>query len=160
MCSILCWILSIWEALGWKLCIFGLIHALATRGRSLSLKWLAGCILKVFRWFRVISGLWCALVWPVEVTGLTGLSAGPVHMLSTGLIGGGDRSDRWELSCCSCPVSSGVLHALVQEELHWFRGSLHVCRGSSLWFFELWFGGCALFLSLVLSRMCRAVTLA
>jgi hypothetical protein len=44
MCSILCWILSIWEALGWKFCIFGLIHALPTRGRSLSLKWLAGRI--------------------------------------------------------------------------------------------------------------------
>jgi hypothetical protein len=29
----------------------------------------------------------------------------------------------------------------IQGELHWFRGSLHVFRGSSLWFFELWFGG-------------------
>jgi hypothetical protein len=27
------------EALGWKFCIFGLIHALPTRGRSLSSKW-------------------------------------------------------------------------------------------------------------------------
>jgi hypothetical protein len=35
-----------------------------------------------------------------------------------------------------------------------------VCRSSSLWFFELWFGGCALCLSIVLSRMCRAVALA
>jgi hypothetical protein len=26
-------------------------------------------------------------------------------------------------------------------ELDWFRGSLHVCKGSPLWFFELWFGG-------------------
>jgi hypothetical protein len=50
-------------------------------------------------------------------------------------------SDRSGLSCCSCPISSGVLHAFVQGELHWFRGSLHVCRGSSLWFFELWFRG-------------------
>jgi hypothetical protein len=37
--------------------------------------------------------------------------------------------------------SSGVLHAFIQGELHWFRGSLHVCRGSSLWLFELCFGG-------------------
>jgi hypothetical protein len=44
------------------------------------------------------------------------------------------RSDRSELSCCNCSVSCGVLHAFVQGELHWFRGSLHVCRGSSLWF--------------------------
>jgi hypothetical protein len=43
--------------------------------------------------------------------------------------------------------SSG-LHALVQGELHWFKGSLHVCRGSSLWFFELWFGGLRSFLEL------------
>jgi hypothetical protein len=72
---------------------------------------------------------------------MTGQSASPVHMLSTGLTGGGDWSDWWELSCCSCLVSSGVLHAFVQGELHWFRGSLHVCRRSSLWFFVLWFGG-------------------
>jgi hypothetical protein len=31
------------------------------------------------------------------VTGLTCQSAGPVHMLGTGLTGGGDRSDRCEL---------------------------------------------------------------
>jgi hypothetical protein len=62
-------------------------------------------------------------------------------MLHTGLTGGVGWSDRSGLSYCSCPVSSGVLHAFVQVELHWFRGSLHVCRGSSLWFFELWFGG-------------------
>jgi hypothetical protein len=62
-------------------------------------------------------------------------------MLHTGLTGGVDRSNQWELSCCSCFVSSGVLHAFVQGELHLFRWSLHVCRGSSLCFFELWFGG-------------------
>jgi hypothetical protein len=67
-------------------------------------------------------------------------------MMHTGLTGGVDRSDRSGLSCCSCPVSSGVLHAFVQRELHWFKGSLHVCRVISLWFFELWFGGlCSLF---------------
>jgi hypothetical protein len=57
-------------------------------------------------------------------------------MLHTGLTGG-----LTGLSYCSCPVSSSALHAFVQGELHWFKGSLHVCRGSSLWFFELWFGG-------------------
>jgi hypothetical protein len=36
---------------------------------------------------------------------------------------------------------SAASHAFVQMEVHWFRGSLHVCRGSSLWFFELCFGG-------------------
>jgi hypothetical protein len=38
----------------------------------------------------IISGMW--------VTGLTGQSAGPVHMLGTGLTSGGDWSDRSELS--------------------------------------------------------------
>jgi hypothetical protein len=63
-----------------------------------------------------------------------------VHMLGTGLTGGGDRSDRCELKLLQLPYfkwfacirPGGV--ALVQ-------GSLHVCRGSSLWLFELWFGG-------------------
>jgi hypothetical protein len=45
-------------------------------------------------------------------------------------------------------------------ELHWFRGSLHVCRGSSLWFSSFDLVAFILCLSFVLSRMCRAVTLA
>jgi hypothetical protein len=138
MCSILCWILSIWEALGWMFCIFGLIHALSTRGRSLSMFWATECIWKVFRWFRAISGLCVSLVIPVVVTGLTGQRAGPVHMLSTGLTGGGDRS---ELSWCSCSVfitrfacirPGGV--ALVQGELACVQGELFVV-------FEFLFGG-------------------
>jgi hypothetical protein len=96
-------------------------------------------------------------VWPVRVLVLCTCWAPVWPVVVTGLTGGGDRSDRWELSCCSCLVSSGVLHAFVQGELHWFRRSLHVCRWSSLWFFELWFGGlCSLlelcFVSNVSSR--------
>jgi hypothetical protein len=60
--------------------------------------WDIECIWKVFRWFRAISGLRVSPVIPVVVTCLTGQRAGPVHMLSTGLTGGGDRSDRSELS--------------------------------------------------------------
>jgi hypothetical protein len=48
MCSILCWILSIWEALGWFfICIFGLIHALSTRGEV----WACFGLLDAFRSF-------------------------------------------------------------------------------------------------------------
>jgi hypothetical protein len=47
MCSILCWILSIWEAPGCMF-LFGLIHALPTRGRIVSpihnMGWDAFCI--------------------------------------------------------------------------------------------------------------------
>jgi hypothetical protein len=52
------------------------------------------------------------------------------------------RSDQWGLSWCRCSVSWSGSHAFVQGELHWFRGSLNVCRGSSMWFFEFlvwWF---------------------
>jgi hypothetical protein len=43
----------------------------------------------------------------------------------------------------------GGLHAFVQGELHWFRGSLHVCRGSSLWFSSFGLVVCAFCLSIV-----------
>jgi hypothetical protein len=55
----------------------------------------------------------------VVVTGLTGESWGGAPAL----------------------FSSSGLHAFIQGELNWFRGSLHVCRGSSWCFFELWFCG-------------------
>jgi hypothetical protein len=117
--------------------------------------WLDSCIANKGEKFELEMACWMHLegfqvvsshFWALEVTDLTGQSAGPVHMLHTDLTGGVDRSDRSGLSCCSCPVSNGVVHAFVQGELHWFRGSLHVCRGRSLWFFELWFGGLRSFL--------------
>jgi hypothetical protein len=37
--------------------------------------------------------------------------------------------------------SSSGLHAFIQGGDSLVQGSLHVCRGSSLWFFKLWFGG-------------------
>jgi hypothetical protein len=54
----------------------------------------------------------CTPVWPVVVIGLT--------------------SQSW--ADAAALFSSSGLHAFVQGELHWFRGSLHVCKGSSLWF--------------------------
>jgi hypothetical protein len=71
---------------------------------------------------------------------MTGVSAGPVHMLGTGLTGGDDRSDRCELMLLQLPCfqvvcmlsSRGV--ALVQGELARVQGELLVV-------FELWFGG-------------------
>jgi hypothetical protein len=98
--------------------------------------------------FQVVSSYFWALAvsqvasaWPVKGTGLTGVVPRCWTILSTGLTGEGDWSDRWELSWCSCSVSCGGSHAFVQGELHWFWGSLHVCRGSTLWFFDFWFGG-------------------
>jgi hypothetical protein len=58
-----------------------------------------------------------------------------------------------------------LLHSRVAL-LHWFsgsvlwlRGSLHMCRGSSLCCSSFGLVVCALCLSMVLSRMCRAVAL-
>jgi hypothetical protein len=84
--------------------------------------------------------LCCTQVWSVDVTGLTGQSAGPIHMLHTSLTGGVDRSDRSELSWCSCSVffkwfacihPGGV--ALVHGELACVQVELFVV-------FELWCG--------------------
>jgi hypothetical protein len=70
-------------------------------------------------------------VWPVRVLVLFTCCTPVWPMVLTGLTGQG-----WAVAAAL--FSSGVLHAFVQRESHWFRGSLHVCRGSSLWFFELW----------------------
>jgi hypothetical protein len=61
----------------------------------------------------------CALVWLVVSTGLSWADAAALF-------------------------SSSGFHAFVQGEFHWFRGSLHVCRGSSLWFFRalVWWFAC------------------
>jgi hypothetical protein len=50
--------------------------------------------------------------------------------------------------------------ALVQGSVLWLRGSLHMCRGSSVWCSSFGSVVCGLCLSMVLSRMCRAVALA
>jgi hypothetical protein len=126
-----------------KVLNFWLDSCIANKGDKFELEMVCWMHLEGFQ--VVSSHFWalgCTPIWPVEVTGLTSQSAGPVLMLHTGLTGGVDQSDRSGLSCCSYHVSSGVLHAFVQRELHWLRGGLHVCRGSSLWFFELlvwWF---------------------
>jgi hypothetical protein len=54
----------------------------------------------------------------VEVTGLTGQSAGPVHMLGTGLTGGDDRSDRCKLKLLQLPYFQVVYMHLSRGELH------------------------------------------
>jgi hypothetical protein len=140
MCRILCWILSIWEALGWKFCIFGLIHALPTRGEV----WAWNGMLDAFRGFSggfepfLGSGVHRSdrsrsSVWPVRVLALFICWApvwpvvGPVRPVRADVVAAALFSSGW--------------HAFVQGEVHWFRGSLHVCRGSSLWLFEFWFGG-------------------
>jgi hypothetical protein len=119
----------LWETLGWKFCIFGLIHAFSTRGRSLSLKWLAGCIQKVLTgrghrfdrsecWFcshvAHQSDRWCWPVWPVR--------AELLHL----------PYFKW---CLACIRPGGV--ALVQGELACVQGELNVVFWALVWWFAL-----------------------
>jgi hypothetical protein len=63
-----------------------------------------------------------------------------VHMLNTGLTGGGDRSNQSELADVAALFSSSGRHAFVQGELHWFRGAC-MCAGGALCGFGALFGG-------------------
>jgi hypothetical protein len=139
---------------------FWLDSCIANKGEKFLLEMACWMHLEAFRWFRAISGLWCAPVLPIKVTGPTGQSAGPVHMLGTGLTGGGARSDRCELKLLQLPCFQVVC-------MHSSRGrcigSREACmcaggafRGCSSFGLVV----CALCLSFVLSRMCRVVALA
>jgi hypothetical protein len=136
---------------------FWLDSCIVNKGEKFELEMSCCTHLKDFQ--VVLSYFWALAVsqvasaWPVRGTGLTGVVPRCWAILSTGLTGEGDRSDRWELSWCSCSVSWGGSYAFVQGELHWFRGS-------SLWFSSFGLVVCALCLSIILSRMCRAVALA
>jgi hypothetical protein len=64
--------------------------------------WLDSCIVNKGGKFELEMAYWMHLegfqvvssnFWALLCTGLTGQSAGHVHILSTGLTGGGDRSD-------------------------------------------------------------------
>jgi hypothetical protein len=74
-----------------KVLHFWLDSCIDNKGEKFELEMACWMHLEVFQVVSSHFGLWCAPVRPVEVTGQ---SVGPVHMLSTGLTGGGDRSDR------------------------------------------------------------------
>jgi hypothetical protein len=135
--------------------------------------WLDSCIVNKGEMFELEMPCW------MHLEGFQLVSSHFRALVCTGLTGRGHRSDRSECWSCShvahrsdrwCwpvwPVRAELLQlpcfkwclacirpggvALVQE-------SLHVCRGSSLWFFEHWFGGLHSllehsFVSVVLSR--------
>jgi hypothetical protein len=125
--------------------------------------WLDSCIVNKGEKFELVLGYWMHL----EVFRV--VSSHFLALCVTCLTGCGHRSDRSE--CWSyahvehqwwrpvCFLQVVCIHSS-RGELHWFRGSLHVCRGSSLWFSRFGLVVCTLCLSMVLSRMCRAVALA
>jgi hypothetical protein len=130
MCSILCWIFSIWEALGCIFWHFWLDSCIANKGEKFEHD-LSCCMhLKGFQvassyfWARAVSQV--ALAWPVRCTGWTGLVPRCWAILSTGLTGQSKAEAaalfaKW----FACIRPRGV--TLVQRELFVF--------------FELWFGG-------------------
>jgi hypothetical protein len=93
--------------------------------------------------FQVVSSHFWALV-----CGLTGRSHWSDRSESWSCAHVEHRSDRWwwpvwpiraELMQLLCFLQ--VVCMLSSRGVVLVQGSLHVCRGSSLWFFELWFGG-------------------
>jgi hypothetical protein len=110
---------------------------IANKGKKFELEMACWKHLECFQ--VVLSHFWALLH-----TGLTGQSAGPVHMLGTGLTGGGDRSDRSEMNWCgrsvffkwfACNRPGGV--ALVQGELACVQGELFVVFRALVWWFAL-----------------------
>jgi hypothetical protein len=141
MCSILCWILSIWEALGRIICILAWFMHCQQGGEV----WACSGLLNAFKsfsgGFEPFMGSiahWSdrlrSLIWPVRVLVLITCCTPVGPVVATDL-----TDPSW--ADAAALFSSSGLHAFVQGGLHWFRGSLHVCRGSSLWFssFGWWF---------------------
>jgi hypothetical protein len=124
MCSILCWILSIWEAL---CCIF--LHfwpdsCIVNKGEKFEHDLACYMHLEGFQvvssyfWARAVSQV--ASAWPVRYTGLTGVVPRCWEILSTGVTNVVDQSDWSEQGRSSCSVCEVVC-------MHSSRGS---CIGS------------------------------
>jgi hypothetical protein len=114
--------------------------------------WLDSCIANKGEKFDLEMACWTHLegfqvvsshFWVLLYTGLTGVSADPVHILGTGLTGGDDRSDRRELKLLQLPCFQLVcMHssrggALFQGELACVQGELFVVFRALFWWFAL-----------------------
>jgi hypothetical protein len=128
--------------------------------------WLDSCIANKGGKFEIEMAYWTHLegfqvvsshFWALLCTGMTGVSADPVHILGTGLTGGDDRSDRCELKLLQLPCFKLVC-------MHSSRGrcigsvGACMCAGGALCGCSSFVSVvCAFCLSFVLSPMCRAV---
>jgi hypothetical protein len=116
-----------------KILHFRLDSCIANKGEKFELE--MACWTRL-EGFQVVSSHF----WALLVTGLTGVSAGPVHILGTGLTGGDDRSDRCVLKLLQLPCFQLVCMRSSRGRCIGSKGAC-MCRGSSLWLFELCFGG-------------------
>jgi hypothetical protein len=141
MCSILCWILSIWEALGCIFCILGFDSCIVNKGEKFEhvlVYWMH------LESFQVVSSHF----WALCAIGLTGCCHWSDRSEGRPCSHVAHRSDRWwwpiwsvkaELMQLLCFHQVVCMHsfrgvALVQGELACVHGELFVV-------FELWFGG-------------------
>jgi hypothetical protein len=149
MCSILCWILSIWEALGCIFLHFWIDSCIVNKGEKFKHD-LACCmhledfqVVSSYFWAWAVSQV--ASAWPVWYISLAGVVPRCWAILSTGLTS----------------QSKAEAAALFAK---WFAcirpGGVAFVQGGSLWFSSFGLVVCTLCLSIVLSRMCRAVALA
>jgi hypothetical protein len=154
MCSILCWILSIWEALGWSFAFLAWFMHCQKGGEV----WAWNGLLDAFRRFsggfelflgsgvhrsdRSRSPVWpvdvlalftcCTPVWPVVVTGLTGESWVVAAALFQVVSCMHSPCFKW---CLACIRPGGV--ALVRGELARVLGELFVVFRALIWWFAL-----------------------
>jgi hypothetical protein len=136
-----------------KVLHFWLDSCIANKGEKFGLEMACWMHLEGFQ--MVLSHFWALLV-----TGLTSVSAGPVHMLGTGLTGGDDRSDRCELKVLQLPYFQVVcMHSSRGRCIG--SGGACMCAGGALCGCSSFVSVvCTLCLSFALSRMCRAIALA
>jgi hypothetical protein len=159
MCSILWWILYIWEAICWNFSHFALIHALSTRGEKFvhdlgTWEHLEGVPIGLGNFWAV----WCRV-------GHMGQSNRSQAVRC--LVGGLTAYWRWsnrlgqsEQNFARCCIF--VLHCCIGSEGVCFgSGGACICAGGAFCVVRS-FGlvVCALCLSMVLSRMCWAIALA
>jgi hypothetical protein len=140
-----------------KVLHFLLDSCIVNKGEKFELEMACWINLEDFQGFWANSRLCCTPVWSVEVTGLTGQSAGPIHMLHTVLTGGVDWSDRSELSWCSCSVFIEWFACIRPGGVAFVQGELGCVQVELFVVLELWIGGlCSLlehcFVSYVSSR--------
>jgi hypothetical protein len=142
MCSILCWILSIWEALSWIFFLqFSLDSCIVNKGKKFEL---VLCYWMHLEGFQVVSSHF----WALLCTGLTGQVHQSDRSECWSYLHVAHRSDRW---CWPVwPITAELmqlLYFLQVVDMHSSNGSCIgsggacMCVGGALLVFELWFGG-------------------
>jgi hypothetical protein len=122
--------------------------------------WLDSCIANKGDKFELEMACWTHLEGFQVVSSHFWVSSSPVHILGTGLTGGDDRSDRCELNLLQLPCLQLVCMLSSRGRCIGSGGACMCAGGALCGCSSFALVVCALCLSFVLSRMCRAVALA